>query len=190
MKLDEIKENKGYKSTAVLWVWSYVASPLSSGGKGSEPFISFPVCCIYFSASYFLQNFPPKLYLNWPCSTIRPCFLFLTILWFSIVAGYRIIISFLCSSEADLRIGEVQWGDSGVYTCKVVISDDLEGQNEASVELLVLGKMWWFLTYWNPEVGFIPAGHPLFPDVWVFLSMCWWTADAHPWQSSLPRCIG
>ncbi|KAF3832832.1 hypothetical protein F7725_026497 [Dissostichus mawsoni] len=42
-------------------------------------------------------------------------------------------------SKADLRIGEVKWGDSGVYICKVVISDDLEGQNEASVELLVLG---------------------------------------------------
>ncbi|XP_041838213.1 immunoglobulin-like domain-containing receptor 2 isoform X2 [Melanotaenia boesemani] len=41
-------------------------------------------------------------------------------------------------NKADLRIGEVQWGDSGVYVCKVVISDDLEGQNEASVELLVL----------------------------------------------------
>lgn len=27
--------------------------------------------------------------------------------------------------------------------CKVVISDDLEGQNEASVELLVLGKWRW-----------------------------------------------
>lgn len=38
-------------------------------------------------------------------------------------------------------MGEVQWGDSGVYTCKVVISDDLEGQSEASVELLVLGKL-------------------------------------------------
>lgn len=35
----------------------------------------------------------------------------------------------------------MQWGDSGVYICKVVISDDLEGQNEASVELLVLGKL-------------------------------------------------
>lgn len=45
------------------------------------------------------------------------------------------------NSEADLKIGEVQWGDSGVYICKVVISDDLEGQNEASVELLVLGKL-------------------------------------------------
>uniref|UniRef100_A0A3Q4BST9 Ig-like domain-containing protein n=1 Tax=Mola mola TaxID=94237 RepID=A0A3Q4BST9_MOLML len=41
-------------------------------------------------------------------------------------------------NKADLRIGKVQWGDSGVYICKVVISDDLEGQNEASVELLVL----------------------------------------------------
>ncbi|XP_017294183.1 immunoglobulin-like domain-containing receptor 2 isoform X3 [Kryptolebias marmoratus] len=41
--------------------------------------------------------------------------------------------------NSDLRIGEVQWGDSGVYFCKVIISDDLEGQNEASVELLVLG---------------------------------------------------
>lgn len=40
-----------------------------------------------------------------------------------------------------MRIGEVQWGDSGVYICKVIISDDLEGQNEASVELLVLGKV-------------------------------------------------
>ncbi|XP_037339443.2 immunoglobulin-like domain-containing receptor 2 isoform X3 [Pungitius pungitius] len=43
------------------------------------------------------------------------------------------------TNKADLRIGEVQWGDSGVYICKVVISDDLEGQSEASVELLVLG---------------------------------------------------
>lgn len=43
-------------------------------------------------------------------------------------------------SGADLRIGELQWGDSGVYFCKVVISDDLEGQNEAHVELLVLGE--------------------------------------------------
>lgn len=54
---------------------------------------------------------------------------------------YLQIIPFFCPSEADLRIGEVQWGDSGVYMCKVVISDDLEGQNEASVELLVLGKL-------------------------------------------------
>ncbi|XP_072513808.1 immunoglobulin-like domain-containing receptor 2 isoform X2 [Salminus brasiliensis] len=43
-------------------------------------------------------------------------------------------------NKADLRIGELQWGDSGVYYCKVVIVDDLEGQNEAQVELLVLGQ--------------------------------------------------
>lgn len=51
-----------------------------------------------------------------------------------------VIHPFFSPAEADLRIGEVQWGDSGVYICKVVIADDLEGQNEASVELLVLGK--------------------------------------------------
>uniref|UniRef100_A0A3Q4GEL6 Immunoglobulin-like domain containing receptor 2 n=1 Tax=Neolamprologus brichardi TaxID=32507 RepID=A0A3Q4GEL6_NEOBR len=43
-------------------------------------------------------------------------------------------------NKADLRIGELQWGDSGVYFCKVVIADDLEGKNEDQVELLVLGK--------------------------------------------------
>ncbi|XP_056134888.1 immunoglobulin-like domain-containing receptor 2 [Lampris incognitus] len=41
-------------------------------------------------------------------------------------------------NKADLRVGEVQWGDSGIYICKVVIADDLEGENEAPVELLVL----------------------------------------------------
>ena len=44
-----------------------------------------------------------------------------------------------CCAEADLRIGELQWGDSGVYFCKIIISDDLEGKNEAQLELLVLG---------------------------------------------------
>ncbi|XP_068429123.1 immunoglobulin-like domain-containing receptor 2 isoform X4 [Clinocottus analis] len=43
-------------------------------------------------------------------------------------------------NKADLRIGELQWGDSGVYFCKVVIADDLEGKNEAQLELLVLGR--------------------------------------------------
>ncbi|CAN9497506.1 unnamed protein product [Ophioblennius macclurei] len=43
-------------------------------------------------------------------------------------------------NRADLRIGELQWGDSGVYFCKVVIADDLEGKNEAQMELLVLGR--------------------------------------------------
>ncbi|XP_030613355.1 immunoglobulin-like domain-containing receptor 2 isoform X2 [Archocentrus centrarchus] len=43
-------------------------------------------------------------------------------------------------NKADLRIGELQWGDSGVYFCKVVIADDLEGKNEDHLELLVLGR--------------------------------------------------
>ncbi|XP_036966110.1 immunoglobulin-like domain-containing receptor 2 isoform X5 [Acanthopagrus latus] len=43
-------------------------------------------------------------------------------------------------NKADLRIGELQWGDSGVYFCKVVIADDLEGKNEGQLELLVLGR--------------------------------------------------
>ncbi|XP_026865750.2 immunoglobulin-like domain-containing receptor 2 isoform X2 [Electrophorus electricus] len=43
-------------------------------------------------------------------------------------------------NKADLRIGELQWGDSGVYACKVVIANDPEGKNEAQVELLVLGQ--------------------------------------------------
>lgn len=52
----------------------------------------------------------------------------------------RMSLCFLWLTEADLRIGELQWGDSGVYFCKVVIADDLEGKNEAQLELLVLGK--------------------------------------------------
>ncbi|TMS06493.1 Immunoglobulin-like domain-containing receptor 2 [Larimichthys crocea] len=42
--------------------------------------------------------------------------------------------------QASLRIGKLEWGDSGVYFCKVIISDDLEGKNEGQVELLVLGS--------------------------------------------------
>ncbi|XP_016418304.1 immunoglobulin-like domain-containing receptor 2 isoform X2 [Sinocyclocheilus rhinocerous] len=43
-------------------------------------------------------------------------------------------------NKADLRIGQLQWGDTGVYFCKVIISDDLEGKNEGQVELLVQGR--------------------------------------------------
>ncbi|KAG7231664.1 hypothetical protein INR49_004200 [Caranx melampygus] len=44
----------------------------------------------------------------------------------------------IINSRPEDRRGPV--GDSGVYTCNVVIADDLEGPNKASVELLVLGK--------------------------------------------------
>ncbi|XP_055726244.1 immunoglobulin-like domain-containing receptor 2 isoform X5 [Salvelinus fontinalis] len=43
-------------------------------------------------------------------------------------------------NKANLRIGKLQWGDSGVYFCKIVIADDLEGKNEGQVEVLVLGR--------------------------------------------------
>ncbi|KTF81737.1 hypothetical protein cypCar_00042895 [Cyprinus carpio] len=59
---------------------------------------------------------------------------------FKVISLIRCWISLVAFTEADLRIGELQWGDSGVYYCKVVISDDLEGKNEAHVELLVLGQ--------------------------------------------------
>lgn len=52
----------------------------------------------------------------------------------------RTSLCFFWLTEADLRIGTLQWGDSGVYFCKVVIADDLEGKNEGQLELLVLGK--------------------------------------------------
>lgn len=51
----------------------------------------------------------------------------------------HVTLFFCLCAEADLRIGELQWGDSGVYFCKVIIADDLEGRNEGQVELLVLG---------------------------------------------------
>ena len=51
-----------------------------------------------------------------------------------------LIFVYIYLAEADLRIGELQWGDSGVYYCKVVIADDVVGQNEAYVELLVMGE--------------------------------------------------
>ncbi|XP_027879665.1 immunoglobulin-like domain-containing receptor 2 isoform X3 [Xiphophorus couchianus] len=43
-------------------------------------------------------------------------------------------------NKADLRIGELQWGDSGVYFCKVIVADDLVGNDEDHMELLVLGR--------------------------------------------------
>ncbi|XP_029086568.1 immunoglobulin-like domain-containing receptor 2 isoform X1 [Monodon monoceros] len=42
--------------------------------------------------------------------------------------------------DADLQIGKLMWGDSGLYYCIITTPDDLEGKNEDSVELLVLGR--------------------------------------------------
>ncbi|XP_054831035.1 immunoglobulin-like domain-containing receptor 2 isoform X2 [Eublepharis macularius] len=40
--------------------------------------------------------------------------------------------------DADLHIGKLMWGDSGLYYCIIITPDDVEGKNEESVELLVL----------------------------------------------------
>ncbi|XP_069389150.1 immunoglobulin-like domain-containing receptor 2 isoform X2 [Paralichthys olivaceus] len=70
-------------------------------------------------------------------------------------------------NKADLRIGELQWGDSGVYFCKVIIADDLEGKNEGQLELLVLE--WAF-------VGSVVLGSVLFL---LLMGICWCQCCPH-----------
>ncbi|XP_042619947.1 immunoglobulin-like domain-containing receptor 2 isoform X3 [Cyprinus carpio] len=70
-------------------------------------------------------------------------------------------------NKADLRIGQLQWGDSGVYFCKVVISDDLEGKNDGQVELLV--QEWVF-------VGVVVLGSVLFV---LLVGICWCQCCPH-----------
>nr|XP_051692082.1 lipolysis-stimulated lipoprotein receptor isoform X5 [Oryctolagus cuniculus] len=48
--------------------------------------------------------------------------------------GRRITIT----GNADLTFEQTAWGDSGVYYCSVVSAQDLQGNNEAYAELLVL----------------------------------------------------
>ncbi|XP_037234473.1 lipolysis-stimulated lipoprotein receptor-like [Falco rusticolus] len=42
---------------------------------------------------------------------------------------------------AELSLGPAAWGDSGVYVCTVTSTQDLEGNNEAEAELVVLGSL-------------------------------------------------
>ncbi|XP_077392770.1 immunoglobulin-like domain-containing receptor 2 isoform X2 [Festucalex cinctus] len=70
-------------------------------------------------------------------------------------------------NKADLRIGQVQWGDSGVYFCKVIVSDDLVGTDEAYLELLVLE--WAF-------VGCVAVGGVLFL---LLMGICWCQCCPH-----------
>ncbi|XP_016418305.1 immunoglobulin-like domain-containing receptor 2 isoform X3 [Sinocyclocheilus rhinocerous] len=70
-------------------------------------------------------------------------------------------------NKADLRIGQLQWGDTGVYFCKVIISDDLEGKNEGQVELLV--QEWVF-------VGVVVLGSVLFL---LLVGICWCQCCPH-----------
>ncbi|XP_078265160.1 immunoglobulin-like domain-containing receptor 2 isoform X4 [Rhinoraja longicauda] len=43
-------------------------------------------------------------------------------------------------NNADLQIGRLHWGDSGAYYCSVITSDDIVGNSEERMELLVLGR--------------------------------------------------
>ncbi|KAG7463521.1 hypothetical protein MATL_G00177410 [Megalops atlanticus] len=98
-------------------------------------------------------------------------------------------------NEADLRIGRLQWGDSGVYHCKVVISDDPEGKNEAQVQLLVLGKI-------GPPDDLLPRFDIEFMPEWAFVGVvilgticcllvvgiCWCKCCPHSCCCYLPCC--
>ena len=44
------------------------------------------------------------------------------------------------ATDADLTFDQTAWGDSGVYYCSVVSAQDLQGNNEAYAELIVLGE--------------------------------------------------
>ncbi|XP_028921079.1 lipolysis-stimulated lipoprotein receptor isoform X1 [Ornithorhynchus anatinus] len=50
--------------------------------------------------------------------------------------GRRVTIT----GNADLVFEQTAWGDSGVYYCSVVSAQDLQGNNEAYAELIVLGR--------------------------------------------------
>ncbi|XP_075420522.1 immunoglobulin-like domain-containing receptor 2 isoform X1 [Tenrec ecaudatus] len=69
--------------------------------------------------------------------------------------------------DADLQIGKLLWGDSGLYYCIITTPDDLEGKNEDSVELLVLE--WVF-------VGLVILGVFLF---FVLVGICWCQCCPH-----------
>uniref|UniRef100_K7EAL8 Immunoglobulin domain-containing protein n=1 Tax=Ornithorhynchus anatinus TaxID=9258 RepID=K7EAL8_ORNAN len=71
--------------------------------------------------------------------------------------GRRVTIT-----DADLVFEQTAWGDSGVYYCSVVSAQDLQGNNEAYAELIVLGE------------GQEPPGTPgcLLPPLLPCLSVC------------------
>nr|XP_021511956.1 immunoglobulin-like domain-containing receptor 2 isoform X3 [Meriones unguiculatus] len=88
--------------------------------------------------------------------------------------------------DADLQIGKLMWGDSGLYYCIITTPDDLEGKNEDSVELLVLGRTGLladllpsFAVEIMPEwvfVGLVILGILLF---FVLVGICWCQCCPH-----------
>ncbi|XP_046537130.1 lipolysis-stimulated lipoprotein receptor isoform X3 [Equus quagga] len=77
--------------------------------------------------------------------------------------GRRITIT----GNADLTFDQTAWGDSGVYYCSVVSTQDLQGNNEAYAELIVLD--WLFV------VVVCLAGFLLF----LLLGICWCQCCPH-----------
>ncbi|XP_067402397.1 immunoglobulin-like domain-containing receptor 2 isoform X8 [Emydura macquarii macquarii] len=88
--------------------------------------------------------------------------------------------------DADLQIGKLMWGDSGLYYCLIITPDDLEGKNEESVELLVLGRTGLladllpsFAVEIMPEwvfVGLVILGAFLF---FLLVGICWCQCCPH-----------
>ncbi|XP_019842067.2 immunoglobulin-like domain-containing receptor 2 isoform X3 [Bos indicus] len=88
--------------------------------------------------------------------------------------------------DADLQIGKLMWGDSGLYYCIITTPDDLEGKNEDSVEVLVLGRTGLladllpsFAVEIMPEwvfVGLVILGVFLF---FVLVGICWCQCCPH-----------
>ncbi|XP_060678190.1 lipolysis-stimulated lipoprotein receptor isoform X2 [Hemiscyllium ocellatum] len=70
-------------------------------------------------------------------------------------------------NEADLSIEQTAWGDSGVYYCTVTASDDLSGNNEGYVELLVLD--WLFVVL--VVLGFV--------ILLILIGVCWCQCCPH-----------
>ncbi|XP_045901105.1 lipolysis-stimulated lipoprotein receptor isoform X3 [Micropterus dolomieu] len=70
-------------------------------------------------------------------------------------------------NEADLNIAQTAWGDSGVYVCSVVSSQDLSGNGEDYTELIVLD---WLL------VVLVTLGFLL---LLILIGICWCQCCPH-----------
>ncbi|XP_059824478.1 immunoglobulin-like domain-containing receptor 2 isoform X2 [Hypanus sabinus] len=70
-------------------------------------------------------------------------------------------------NNADLQIGRLHWGDSGAYYCSVITPDDIVGNSEERMELLVLE--WAF-------VGLVLSGSFL---LLILLGVCWCQCCPH-----------
>uniref|UniRef100_A0A4W3GCC8 Immunoglobulin domain-containing protein n=1 Tax=Callorhinchus milii TaxID=7868 RepID=A0A4W3GCC8_CALMI len=90
------------------------------------------------------------------------------------------------SNNADLQIGRLYWGDSGVYYCSVITSDDIVGNSEQRMELLVMGRsgvvadlLPGFDVEFMPEwafVGLVGSGTLL---LLILFGICWCQCCPH-----------